>query len=170
MGKSKCQLLPFIDQTHSMEGIEPLPDEGELECLELARPQPAITSELESELRGRPQPLLANLSLVSGLSPLRVCSRHSPDNLSLGRFQVCNRRCHLNPSTALQSCTQVEINKEDKLLIMFLLLTFGGKLCPSEWSALAEPICDLAQLYSTSDGIQQCWRHPHTVKGQDSSW
>ena len=27
---------------------------------------------------------------------------------------------------------------------MFLRLTFGGKLCPSEWSALAEPICDLS--------------------------
>ena len=27
---------------------------------------------------------------------------------------------------------------------MFHQLTFGGKLCPSEWSALAEPICDLS--------------------------
>ena len=59
-------------------------------------------------------------------------------------FKSAYRRCHLNPSTALQSCTQVDINKDDKLLIMFLRLTFGGKLCPSEWSALAEPICDLS--------------------------
>ena len=27
---------------------------------------------------------------------------------------------------------------------MFLRLTFKGKLCPSEWSELAEPICDLS--------------------------
>ena len=59
-------------------------------------------------------------------------------------FKSAYRRCHLNPSTALQSCTQVHINEDDKLLIMFLWLTFGGKLCPSEWSALAEPICDLS--------------------------
>lgn len=59
-------------------------------------------------------------------------------------FKSAYRRCHLNPSTVLQSCTQVEINKDDKLLIMFLRLTFGGKLCPSEWSALAEPIWDLS--------------------------
>jgi hypothetical protein len=58
-------------------------------------------------------------------------------------FKSAYRRCHLNPSTALQSCTQVEINEEGKLLIVFLRLTFGGKLYPSEWSALAEPICDL---------------------------
>ena len=59
-------------------------------------------------------------------------------------FKSAYRRCHLNPSTALQSCTQVEIDEDNKLLIMFLRLTFGGKLCPSEWSALAEPICDLS--------------------------
>jgi hypothetical protein len=69
LGKSKCQLLPFFDQTHSMEGIEPLPAEGELECLELARPQP-ITGELESKLRGRPQPIAGELESVERPQPI----------------------------------------------------------------------------------------------------
>jgi hypothetical protein len=59
-------------------------------------------------------------------------------------FKSAYRRCHIHPSIALQSCTQLDLNETDKLLIMFLRLTFGGKACPNEWSALAEPICDLS--------------------------
>jgi hypothetical protein len=68
----------------------------------------------------------------------------TPICASKADFKSAYRRCHLNPSTALQSCTQVEIDEDGKLLVMFLRLTFGGKLCPSEWSAIAEPICDLS--------------------------
>ena len=34
---------------------------------------------------------------------------------------------------------------------MFLRLTFGGKACPSEWSALAEPQCDLSNALLHDD-------------------
>jgi len=69
LGKSECQLLPCFDQTHSMEGIGLLPAESDFECVELARPQ--LT-----------HPIAGKLELASSLSPLWVCSRHSPNNLS----------------------------------------------------------------------------------------
>ena len=34
---------------------------------------------------------------------------------------------------------------------MFLRLTFGGKACPSEWSVLAEPKCDLSNALLHDD-------------------
>ena len=34
---------------------------------------------------------------------------------------------------------------------MFLRLTFGGKACPSEWSALTEPQCDLSNALLHDD-------------------
>jgi len=54
------------------------------------------------------------------------------------------RRCHLHPATAVQTCTQIDLNEEEKLLLMFLCLTFGGAPGPNEWSVLAEPMCDLS--------------------------
>jgi hypothetical protein len=59
-------------------------------------------------------------------------------------FKSAYRQCHLHPATALQSCTQLAISKEEQLMIMFLRLTFGGAPGPNEWSILAEPICNLA--------------------------
>ena len=61
------------------------------------------------------------------------------------------RRCHLHPEIALQSCTQIALTNDDNLMIMMLRLTFGGKPCPSEWSILAEPICDLATAILQDD-------------------
>jgi len=66
-------------------------------------------------------------------------------------FKSAYRRCHANAATALQSCTQLLVNDEDELLLMFLRLTFGGKACPSEWSALAEPQCDLSNALLHDD-------------------
>ena len=50
------------------------------------------------------------------------------------------RRCHLNASTAIQTCTQLP---ELRLALMMLRLTFGGAPCPSEFGAVSETICDL---------------------------
>ena len=50
------------------------------------------------------------------------------------------RRCHLNASTAIQTCTQLP---ELRLALMMLRLTFGGAPCPSEFGAISETICDL---------------------------
>ena len=66
-------------------------------------------------------------------------------------FKSAYRRCHVNAATALQSCTQLLVNGEDDLLLMFLRLTFGGKACPSEWSVLAEPQCDLSNALLHDD-------------------
>jgi hypothetical protein len=61
------------------------------------------------------------------------------------------RRCHLNAETALQSCTQLSLDNDNKLLLMFLRLTFGGAPCPNEWSTLSEPMCDLATTLQQDD-------------------
>jgi hypothetical protein len=50
------------------------------------------------------------------------------------------RRCPLNASTAIQTCTQLP---ELRLALMMLRLTFGGAPCPSEFGAISETICDL---------------------------
>jgi hypothetical protein len=50
------------------------------------------------------------------------------------------RRCHLNASTAIQTCTQLP---ELCLALMMLRLTFGGAPCPSEFGAISETICNL---------------------------
>ena len=50
------------------------------------------------------------------------------------------RRCHLNASTAVQTCTQLP---ELRLALMMLRLSFGGAPCPSEWGLISESICDL---------------------------
>ncbi len=50
------------------------------------------------------------------------------------------RRCHLNASTAVQTCTQLP---ELCLALMMLRLSFGGAPCPSEWEIISESICDL---------------------------
>ena len=50
------------------------------------------------------------------------------------------RRCHLNASTAIQTCTQLP---ELRLALMMLRLTFSGAPCPSEFRAISETICDL---------------------------
>jgi hypothetical protein len=56
-------------------------------------------------------------------------------------FKSAFQQCHLNATTAVQTCTQlVEIG----ILLMMLRLSFGGKPCPSEWGVISETICDLA--------------------------
>ncbi len=50
------------------------------------------------------------------------------------------QRCHLNASTAVQTCTQLP---ELSLAIMMLRLSFGGAPCPLEWGAILESVCDL---------------------------
>jgi hypothetical protein len=63
-------------------------------------------------------------------------------------FKSAFRRCHLNADTALQTCTHLP---EDELAIVSLRLSFGGRPCPQEWGALAEPICDLTNTILKSD-------------------
>ena len=55
-------------------------------------------------------------------------------------FKAAFRQCHLNASTAIQTCTQLP---ELRLALMMLRLTFGGAPCPSEFGAILETICDL---------------------------
>jgi hypothetical protein len=50
------------------------------------------------------------------------------------------RRCHLNASTAVQTCTQLPALN---LALMMLRLSFGGTPCPSEWGAILESVCNL---------------------------
>lgn len=56
-------------------------------------------------------------------------------------YKSAFRRMHLSWQTALRSCTQLP---EDRVAVMALRLTFGGRACPSEWSCLSEMVCDLA--------------------------
>jgi len=58
------------------------------------------------------------------------------------------RRCHLNALTAIQTCTQLP---ELRLALMMLRLTFGGALCPSEFGAISETICDLINAILQQD-------------------
>jgi hypothetical protein len=56
-------------------------------------------------------------------------------------FKSSFQRCHLNVTTAVQTCMQlVEIG----ILLMMLRLSFGRKPCLSEWGVISEMICDLA--------------------------
>jgi hypothetical protein len=62
------------------------------------------------------------------------------------------RRCHLNVAIAVQTCTQIP---SEGLALLMLRLTFGGAPCPSEWGAIAESICDLANAILLNDE----WNH-----------
>jgi hypothetical protein len=56
-------------------------------------------------------------------------------------FKSAYRRCHMNSSVAIQSCSQLP---DIDIALMALRLTFGGAACPFEWSIISETICDLA--------------------------
>jgi hypothetical protein len=56
-------------------------------------------------------------------------------------IKLACRQCHLNTTTAIQTCTQLPTIG---LALMMLQLTFGGAPCPAEWGSIAESICDLA--------------------------
>jgi hypothetical protein len=58
------------------------------------------------------------------------------------------RQCHLNTTTAIQTCTQLPTKG---LALMMLRLTFGGAPCPAEWGSIAESICDLANEFLLRD-------------------
>ena len=66
LGKSKCQLLPCFDQTHSMEGIELLPAESDFECPELDRPRPTLPIVGDLESSEQPQPVAGALASLIG--------------------------------------------------------------------------------------------------------
>ena len=76
-------------------------------------------------------------------------------------FKSAYRRAHLNGSIAMQTCTQIpQLN----LAFMALRLTFGGSPGPSEWGAIAEPICDLTNAIILSDNWNfQNLRDPNDV-------
>jgi hypothetical protein len=56
-------------------------------------------------------------------------------------IKAAYRQCHLNATTAIQTCTQLST---EGLALMMLRLTFGGTPCPAEWGSIAESICNLA--------------------------
>ena len=56
-------------------------------------------------------------------------------------YKSAYRRCHLNASTAIQTCTQLP---DEGLAIVALRLTFGGAPGPYEWGVISETVCDLA--------------------------
>jgi hypothetical protein len=69
--------------------------------------------------------------------------RKYPNNRILAtklNIKAAYRRCHLNATTAIQTCTQLPTKG---LALMMLRLTFGGAPCPAEWGSIAESICDL---------------------------
>ena len=56
-------------------------------------------------------------------------------------FKSAFQQMHLSAKTASQTCTMLpELN----ILLMWLCLSFGGKLCPYMWGVFSELICDLA--------------------------
>ncbi len=56
-------------------------------------------------------------------------------------FKSAYRRCHMNSSVALQSCSQLP---DLDIALIVLRRTFGGAACRFEWSIISETICDLA--------------------------
>lgn len=56
-------------------------------------------------------------------------------------YKSAFRRLHLNAKTAVRSFIHIP---DQDLALMFTRLPFGGKPCPSEWGALSETTCDLA--------------------------
>ena len=66
-------------------------------------------------------------------------------------FKSAYRRCHLSARTAIQCCTQLPSSNGDDLMLVYLRETFGGSPSPNEWGALAEPICDLANVVMHDD-------------------
>ncbi len=63
-------------------------------------------------------------------------------------FKSAYRKCHMNSTTALQSCSQLP---EQDIALIALRLTFGGAACPYEWSIISETICDLATVIAHDD-------------------
>lgn len=63
----------------------------------------------------------------------------TPIFLSKLDFDVAYRRCHLDATSALESCCIF-----NNFLLVALCLTFGGTPCPNFWEACREPFCDLA--------------------------
>ena len=58
-------------------------------------------------------------------------------------FKSAYRRQHLNGWSALKTIVQV-LHGGITFFLLSLRLTFGGCANPSEWTSIAEPICDLA--------------------------
>ena len=66
------------------------------------------------------------------------------------------RRIHLQPNTAVKSCTCIA-----GVLLMTLGMTFGGRPNPSQWSDVSEVITDLANdLVRRADWDETVWRAP----------
>jgi hypothetical protein len=64
-------------------------------------------------------------------------------------YKSAFRRMHLNGESAVNACIQLS---DQDIVLMYLRLTFGGKPCPSEWGAISETVCDLANaLLSTPE-------------------
>ena len=66
-------------------------------------------------------------------------------------FKSAYRRCHLSARTAVQCCTQLPLSDREDVMLVYLRETFGGSPSPHEWGALAEPICDLANVVMHDD-------------------
>ena len=58
-------------------------------------------------------------------------------------FKSAYRRQHLNGWSALKTIVQI-VREGITFFLLSLRLTFGGCANPSEWTSIAEPICDLA--------------------------
>ena len=76
-------------------------------------------------------------------------------------FKSAYRRAHLNALIAMQTCTQIP---QLDLAFVALRLTFGGSPGPSEWGAIAEPICDLTNaIIRAEDWNFDTLRDPNDV-------
>ncbi len=74
-------------------------------------------------------------------------------------FKSAFCRSHLAAKTIIQCCTQFPV---EELLLLYLHLTFGGCLCPHEWGAFSEPICDLANAIQLDDSWDPSTLHSST--------
>jgi len=79
--------------------------------------------------------------LINWTVAARLKFPNSPIVCSKIDYKSAYRRCHLNATTAVQTCTQLP---DRNLALMALRLTFGGSPGPYEWSVISETICDLA--------------------------
>ena len=77
-------------------------------------------------------------------------------------YKSAFRRMHLNADTAVKSCIQLP---DQDIVLMYLRLTFGGKPCPSEWGALSETVCDLANaILSDPDWDPEALFNPQSTE------
>ena len=63
-------------------------------------------------------------------------------------FKSMYRHCHLHWETALRTVTQIP---SLQMILIYLCLTFRGKLCPNFWCTMSELMCNLTTAILHND-------------------